>query len=100
MYKEDVNPVYKQILLTMNMTLHVWCVDFATFDEYKAQKMSMRFIVDTTACNKETLPFLLIQTRDGVWTFEKGDKFFYKTEIGAYNIFKGNLEDVKNEQKK
>ena len=97
MYREDINPVYKQILLTMNMPLHVWCVDFATFDEYKAQKMSMRFIVDTTACNKEMLPFLLIQTREGVWTFGHGkeDKFFYKTKIEAYNIFKGNLEGVK-----
>lgn len=94
MYKEDVNPIYKQILLSMNMPLHVWCVDFATFDEYKEQKMSMRFIVDTTACNKETIPFLLIQTKDGIRTFENKKCHYYKAQIEPYNIFRGNLERV------
>lgn len=96
MYKEDVNPLYKKIVLNMNMPFHVWCVDFATFDEYKEKKMSMRFIVDTTACNKDTMPFLLIQTKDGVRVFENGkaEGSYYKAEIESYNIFRGHLEGV------
>lgn len=43
----------------------------------------MRFIVDTIACNKDTMPFLLIQTKDDVRVFENGkvEGSYYKAEI-------------------
>lgn len=88
----EIDLVYRQTILGMNFPIHVWCVDFSTFAEYKEKKMSVKFIVDTTACNKAETPFLLIQTPWDVMFFEDGKARKYQREIAPYAIYRGNLE--------
>lgn len=98
--KRVVNKTFKgkgalqKILLGLELPRFVWCVDFSTVDEYKKGKISARIIVDTTCCNIDFFPYILIHNK---WVIDYEDNGWQLVEAttAPYALYKNNLEEVR-----
>ncbi len=58
--QKDIASELKKIVLDLNMSRFVWCIDSSDIEEYKSGKISGKVIIDTTAGTKETEPWILL----------------------------------------
>lgn len=91
---EEVNEVYRDIIIKLVMPRFIWCVDFSTVEEYKRGLVSAKIIYDSTCCNKEIYPDILRQNGKFIQYYD--DKVFYTCpqEVKPYQIYINNLSKV------
>ena len=62
----DILPALKKIIIDLNMSKFVWCIDLSEMEEYKNKKVSGKIIIDSTAGTKETEPWILIHNKEQI----------------------------------
>lgn len=92
----DVNAELKRMILHLSMSKFVWCVDLATPEEYKSNKISGRLIADTTAATYELDPWILVHDSKLIQVFdaETQKRLRYKINIEPYDLYVHNLKPV------
>ena len=92
------NNVLRYFIKHLEMPKFVWNVDFSTVSEYKKGKVSAKMIVDTTCCNIDRQPWLLIHNDEYIWLMEQNhpeaDWNIIKTKVKPYDMYR-NLKSVK-----
>lgn len=77
----------------------VWNVDFSTISEYKKGMVSAKILVDTTCCNIDRQPWLLIHNSEYIWIMEQNVQDAHwkivHTKVEPYVMYKNNLKSVK-----
>lgn len=90
----------KYFIKHMELPKFVWNIDFSTISEYHDGKISAKIIIDTTCCNIETQPWLLLHNSECIWIKEENDfKDIWKvskSKIVPYDMYKSNLKSVKD----
>lgn len=84
----------QKILLRLELPKYVWCVDFSTVDEFKKGKVSAKMLVDTTCCNIELFPYILIHNRNVIEYYDQGWNIL-EADTNPYVLYQNNLEEVR-----
>lgn len=83
----------------MELPKFVWNVDFSTLEEFEENKISAKLIIDTTCCNNDNEPWLLIHNRLNLFIREPSNQdkkwILHECEIDPYVKFDGNLFDLR-----
>lgn len=79
--QENMSSILKNIIIHLNMSKYVWCIDTSDVEEYKEGKVSGKVIIDATAGTKDGEPWLLMH--------DKG-------EVRFYDVLKDTNEIIKN----
>ena len=95
--QEDVLPILKNVILHLNMSKFVWCIDTSEIEEYKEEKVSGKVIIDATAGTKDIEPWILMHDKEkikyyDVVTDEK--KIIKDVDITPYKEYIHNLDVV------
>ena len=84
----------------MELPKFIWNIDFSTITEYSAGKISAKIIIDTTCCNIETQPWLLLHNNEYIWMKEENNSKeswkVSKSKIIPYDMYKSNLKAIKD----
>lgn len=64
--QKDIAPELKHIVLDLNMSRFVWCIDTSEIEEYKSGKVSGKVIIDTTAGTKDIEPWILLHDKEKI----------------------------------
>lgn len=100
MESKDMNPILKEVILTLPLPKFVWCIDLSSFQEFKDGKMSGRIIIDTTAATMEEEPWILrhdqqsIQFKDLINDTPSNQHMYNEIleAISPYSIYENNLK--------
>ena len=99
---KDMNKELVTLILGLSLPKFVWCIDLATFEEYKKGLTSGRIIIDTTASTLDDEPWILrhdknrvdyvdIDAEDG---YVVSTNYFSKElNISPYKLYKNNLKE-------
>ncbi|MDY4206780.1 MAG: hypothetical protein SOX85_04665 [Lachnospiraceae bacterium] len=91
----EMNRLLKDTILRLEMPKFVWCIDLSTKEEYLERKVSSKIIVDSTSCEGDNIPFLLIQNRREIYYLSE-DKWHKIIEaVEPYNMYRNNLKEKK-----
>ncbi|MCR4637430.1 MAG: hypothetical protein K5754_14500 [Butyrivibrio sp.] len=96
---DDMDELLKGIILSLSLPKFVWCIDFASPEQYKEGKTSARILVDTTSATSEKEPWILrhdsgkIQYKDN----DEDKGYVVKRKIKPYSMYINNLKYVKGE---
>lgn len=95
--KQDnlMEPFLKSLVLRLEMPKMVWCVELASKNEYRSQKVSARIIIDSTASPGASTPWLLVHDSEKIRFFDKGKWYETYRKVEAYNMYRHNLQEVK-----
>lgn len=106
---EDMNEELVDLIINLSLPRFVWCIDLASFDEYKKELTSGRIIIDTTAPTLDEQPWILRHDRNKI-EYRDVDKDMYKadithcetimTNITPYKLYQHNLEKCIAESEK
>lgn len=96
-----VSKELKNIIIHLNMSKFVWCVDSSSFEEYKKGMVSGKVIIDSTAGTKETEPWILMHDNEKIKYYDVSEdsKHILKVEIPAYKEYAYNLNFKKSYHK-
>ena len=99
---KDMNQELVEIILKLSLPKFVWCIDLASFDEFKDGLTSGRIIVDTTAPTLDEEPWLLMHDKKRIHYVDIDEDsgntvpMMHETkevEINPYKIYKNNLKE-------
>lgn len=90
----DMNASLVDIIIKLSMPKFVWCVDLASFDEYKKELTSGRIIIDTTASTFDEQPWILRHDKKGI-EYRDIDEEMYSTDITHYRRKEATIEPYK-----
>lgn len=94
----DINPVLKQVIIKMNMSRFVWCIDLSEKQEYKERKMSGKIIIDSTSGTRDNEPWILMHNKDQIKYYDVFDDSYYEINditIKPYMEYIHNLDCIK-----
>lgn len=86
----------KMIILRMNMSRFVWCVDIAGVENYNSNLTSGRVIIDSTCSTYEKEPWLLMHDSNQIIYYDEDEDSIFKVEcdIKPYDIYTNNLKRI------
>lgn len=86
----------KTIILRLNMSKFVWCIDIAGIDNYKNNLTSGRVIIDSTCSTHEKEPWLLMHDGHEIRYYDEDENsnFVVECDIQPYTIYTNNLKRV------
>uniref|UniRef100_UPI004026453B hypothetical protein n=1 Tax=Lachnospira eligens TaxID=39485 RepID=UPI004026453B len=86
----------KTIILRLNMSKFVWCIDIAGIDNYKNNLTSGRVIIDSTCSTYEKEPWILMHDGKQIRYYDEDDNnnYIVECDIQPYKIYTNNLERV------
>ncbi|MBQ4524190.1 MAG: hypothetical protein IJA10_14775 [Lachnospiraceae bacterium] len=93
----DILPDLKNIIVRMNMSKFVWCIDLSEIDEYKEGKVSGKIIIDATAGSKETEPWILMHNKEQIRYYDVYKDSYMEIEdvrIQPYTQYIHNLKPI------
>lgn len=96
--QEGISPELRKIVLGLNMSKFVWCIDTSEIGEYKAGKVSGKVIIDTTAGTKDTEPWILLHDKEKIKYYDVADdkiETISGLTIEPYGQYIHNLKVVK-----
>lgn len=93
---EDMCEELKTIILRLNMSKFVWCIDIAGIDNYKNNLTSGRVIIDSTCSTYEKEPWILMHDGNQIRYYDEdeNDNYIVECDIQPYRIYTNNLEQV------
>lgn len=93
---EDMCEELKMIILRLNMSKFVWCIDIAGIDNYKNNLTSGRVIIDSTCSTYEKEPWILMHDGNQIRYYDEdeNDNYIVECDIQPYKIYTNNLEQV------
>lgn len=95
--QENIQSELKQIILGLNMSKFVWCVDTSEISEYKDGKVSGKVIIDATAGTKDIEPWILMHDEEKIKYYDVlTDEKIILTDlhIAPYKEYIHNLDPV------
>lgn len=72
----------------------VWCVDIASYEEYKDEKTSAKMIVDSTSSEGEVTPWLLVHDNQKIKYYSDDHWYEVIEKITPYDLYKNNLRGM------
>ena len=86
----------KTIILRLNMSKFVWCIDIAGTDNYKKNLTSGRIIIDSTCSTYEKEPWFLMHDEHQIRYYDEdeNENFIIECKIKPYTIYTNNLKRV------
>lgn len=86
----------KKVILRLNMSKFVWCIDIAGVDNYKKELTSGRIIIDSTCSTFEKEPWLLMHDGSQIKYYDEDENANYEVscEILPYKLYTNNLEKI------
>jgi len=93
---EEMCEELRTIILRLNMSKFVWCIDIAGIDNYKNNRTSGRVIIDSTCSTYEREPWILMHDGRQIRYYDEdeNDNYIVECEIKPYRIYTNNLERV------
>lgn len=90
---EDIDDELKDIVLRSTLPKFVWCVDIAAPDEYRRELTSAKMIIDSTSCDGETTPWLIIHDGERIDYCDCGQWYREECKIKPYRMYRHNLKE-------
>lgn len=91
---ESMNENLKKIICLMDMPRFIWCIDLATLQESKDNKISGRLIADSTVGTQAENPWLLMHNSEKLSIIgENGKLHEGNITIAPYTAYENNLND-------
>lgn len=90
----SMNKTLKDIILRLEMPRLVWCVDIASYEEYKKEKISAKMIIDCTSSEGEVTPWLLVHDNQKIKYFSDNQWYKVEEKIMPYGLYKNNLRGM------
>lgn len=77
----------REIIVGLSMPRFVWCVELSTIDEFETEKVSAKMVIDTTRCNHDLEPWILLHNQSFIKYYDDGCWKKVNCHIEPYNKF-------------
>lgn len=86
-----VDEELRNIICRLEMPKFIWCVQISTPEEYKCGKVSASLLVDSTACDGDPEPWLLLHDSTQIIYRDEGGWYKREKNISVYDQYRHNL---------
>lgn len=91
---KDMNSELIDVIINLSLPKFVWCIDLASFSEYKSGLTSGRIIIDTTAPTLDEQPWILRHDKNKI-EFRDVDKDMYSSDVSHCEVIMTSIKPYK-----